>query len=169
LPFRNEEVTDRIPNDAGAGPPPPEDTTARVVGRILNTKPKVAVGNVGANGMFRFTLFYHPLRITPQDIRHMTLLRRSVLADFLGRFLILTNLDDFLPLLTECDFSYHVRRYPIQQMGLYLDDYRLTFECNIAVMYRLLNEEMAKSILGEQAKVKWSWDFFRRESKNPAH
>jgi len=142
---------------------------ARVVGLILQAKPKVAVGNVGYNGMVRFTLFYRQLKISPQDIRNMALLRRSLLADFLGRFLILTNLEDFIPLLAECDFSYYVRRYPIQHVGLHLDDHRLIFECNIAVMYRLLNEELAKSIAGEQATINWSWDFFRRYPKNPAH
>lgn len=162
-------MTDRIPNAPGGVPPPTEDTTARVVGRILQAKPKVAVGNVGSNGMVRFTLFYRPLDITSQDICNMALLRRSLLADFLGQFLILTNLDDFFPLLTECDFSYFVRRYPIQRVGLHLDNHRLIFDFNIALMFRLVNEELAKSIAGEQATVKWSWDFIRRYPKNPAH
>lgn len=162
-------MNSRIPSDTGMASPPTEDSTARVVGRILQAKPKVAVGNVGSNGMFRFTLFYRPLKISPQDIRNMALLRRSILGDFLGRFLILKNLDDFTPLLMECDYSYFVRRYPIQHVGLHLDDHRLIFECNIAVMHRLLNEHLAKSIAGEQATINWNWDFFRRYPKNPAH
>ena len=162
-------MNSRIPSDTGMASPPTEDSTARVVGLILQAKPKVAVGNVGYNGMVRFTLFYRPLKISPQDIRNMALLHRSLLSDFLGRFLILTNLDDFTPLLTECDYGYFVRRYPIQHMGLYIDEHRLVFECNIALLYELLNEELAKSIAGEQATVKCNWDFFRRYPKNPAH
>lgn len=162
-------MTDRIPNDPGVAPPPREDTTVRVVARILEAKPKVAVGNVGANGMVRFTLFYLPLGISQQDIRDMALLRRSLLSDFLGRFLILTNLDDFTPLLTECDYSHYVLYYPIQRVGLRFDDQRLIFEFNMALLHLLQNEELAKLIGGEAATVKWNWDFFRRFPQNPAH
>jgi hypothetical protein len=162
-------MTNRIPNDLGATPPPEEDTTARVVGKILRAKPKVEIGRVDGQGMVVFTLFYRSLRIKPEEIRRMSLLRRSLLADFLGRFLILTNLDDFLPLLTECDYTGWVRRFPHIQIGLGFDDVQMIFRFNIALLYPLINESLAKMLEGERAWVKWSWDFFRRVPQNPAH
>ena len=51
-------MTDQIPNDPGGVTPTPEDTTARVVARILAAKPKVAIGTVSKHGMVRFTLSY---------------------------------------------------------------------------------------------------------------
>ena len=162
-------MSDRIPIDPSPVPPLPEDTTARVVGLILKAKPKVAVGTVSPSGMVKFTLFYRPLKITSQSISNMSLLHRSLLGDFLGKFLILTNLDVFMPLLTECDYAYFVRKYPLQRIWLRFDSDRLVFDCNIAVMYRLLNENLAKTLEGEQATVKWNWDFLKRYPKNPAH
>ena len=162
-------MNDRIPNDPGVAPPPREDTTARVVARILRAKPKVVVGAVNPVGMIRFTLMYRPLRITSQEIRDMALLRRQLLADFLGKFLIQTNLDVFLPRIAECDdFATHVRKYPIQHVGLYIDDFQLVFEINIGLLYAVLNEELAKWIEGEKATVAWSWKFFQRMPQNPA-
>ena len=163
-------MSNLFPNDPGVAPPPPEDTTARVVARILRAKPKVIVGAVNPVGMVRFTLFYRPLRITPQEIRDMALLRREILADFLGKFLIQTNLDDFLPRIAECDdYATYVRRYPIQHVGLYVDDFQLVFEINIGLLYAVLNEELAKWLEGEKATVAWNWKFFQRMPPNPIY
>jgi len=160
-------MTEHIHDSAVPEIPVPKDSTSRVISRILNTHPKVAVVGVVSDGDFKFILFYRPLKITPQDIRNMRLLRRALLTDFIGRFLILTNLSDFLPLVTECDYSNYVRKYPIQRMGLNFDDQRLIFTCNIALLYGLINEDLAKSILGESANVHLNWDFFQRTPKNP--
>ncbi len=162
-------MTEPVPSPADTEFPVPKDTTSRVISRILNTNPKVGVGGVDAGGNFKFILFYRPLKITQQDIRNMRLLRRALLADFIGRFLVQSNLNDFLPLLTECDYSDYVRNFPIQRMGLNFDDQRLIFACNIALLYSLINEELAKSILGESANVHLNWDFFQRTPKNTAH
>jgi len=163
-------MINRFFNDAEETSPPPEDRTARVVARILEAKPKVAVGNVSEHGMVRFSLSYRPLGISPHDIGCMALLRRSMLAEFLGQYLILINLNDFLHLLTECNFPHFVRRYPAgRYVGLNYDSHELVFQFNIALLHRLLNEELTKSIAGEKVTVKWNWDFFRRDPKNPAH
>jgi len=162
-------MTNRIPNDPGAAAPPPEDTTAWVVGRILESKPKVMIGGVSPQGTVTFTLFYRALHITPEEIRQMSLLRRSLLPDFLGRFLILSNLDDFLPLITECDYVAYVRKFTHSLIGLYSDDVQLVFRFRIALLHHLFNESLAKAIAGERATVNWSWDFFRRDPKNSAH
>jgi len=150
--------------------PPPEDRTARVVARILEARPKVTVGNVSEHGMVRFTLSYRPLGISPHDVGMTALLRRSMLAEFLGQYLILINLNDFLHLLTECNYAHFVRKYPAgRYVGLHYDSHVFTFQFNIALLHRLLNEELTKALAGEKATVKWNWDFFRRDPKNPAH
>jgi len=162
-------MTDQIPNDPGGVPPPPEDTTARVVARILEARPKVAIGTVSEHGMVRFTLSYRPLGITPHDVGRMALLRRSMMVEFLAQYLILINLHDFLHLLTECNYSHFVRKYPGRYVGLHYDSHVFIFQFNIALIYRLLNEELTKAIAGQKATVKCSWDFFKRDPKNPAH
>ena len=150
-------------------PPLIGDTTSRVVARIIRDRPRVIVHGICKNGVVKFSLLYRPLKLTPAEIQNMAFLRYQVLVDFLGGFLMQTNIDSFLDLLVQCDFEHYVRKGPVSHFRIVSDDKQLTFVCTVNRLYYLLNETLAKMLEGEQASVALRWDFLRRDPKNRAH
>lgn len=159
-------ITNRIP-EAPVAESPREDTTARVISRIVRAKPRVLIGKLWPNGDITFSLLYPSLGIRPREVCSMSLLRYGLVADFLGRFLILTNLQEFMPLILDCDYPQHVRRFAHLQVGLAFNDQQMQFRVPVALLHWLINEAIAKQVGTEQSSVTWNWDFLHRAPPNP--
>ena len=147
-------------------PPVIGDTTSKVVARIIRDRPRVTVQKLGPTGVVKFSMNYRELNLSPLDIQKMDFLSYQILADFIGGFLLQTNIDLFLDLITECNFEHHVRTGKVSHFRLSYDATQLFFECKICLLYYALNEVLAKTLEGEQASVALRWDFLHRSPKN---
>lgn len=142
-------MTNRLGDMAGALPPPEvEDTTPKILAKILTSRPKVRGFTMLENGDVQFSISLSPYKISAVELRDARHLRTRWCAELIGGFLVRTNYEVFAELV-ECDdyLNWTAGKWH-GGFGLWIGENQLRFQFQVSLLNLIWNESLRHELRG---------------------